>query len=105
MSRTFRRKQERHEYRWVLREWSFADGVVRRYQVDPKSAAGRRAIAKFHSDKACTMRCGPPHRYRKFFQPQLDTSNDRMLRRCLANPAFDPVFAPWHKHNAMYAWW
>jgi hypothetical protein len=82
-----------------------ADGVLRSYHVDPKSTAGRRAIAKFHSDKARTMRCGPPRSYRKFFQRRLNTSNDRMLRRCLADPAFDPVFSPWHKHSAMYAWW
>ena len=33
------------------------------------------------------------------------TSNDRMLRRWLNDPQFDPVFRDWHKHDANWSWW
>lgn len=29
MSRTYRRQHERHEYSWVLREWTFESGHLR----------------------------------------------------------------------------
>lgn len=40
MSRTYRRKHERHEYSWVLREWTF----------------------EYHSDAHFTLGSGPTNR-------------------------------------------
>ena len=37
MSRTYRRRRQRHEYRWVLREWEWCDHVLRWTVVDPRS--------------------------------------------------------------------
>ena len=55
MSRTYRRRGQRHEYRWVLRDWKmlpFAAPVL----IDRHSPEGRRRIARFHSDAEITMR-------------------------------------------------
>ena len=45
MSRTCRRRGERHEYRWVLRDWIFDSGSCRVtvYLIDRHSPEGRRA--------------------------------------------------------------
>ena len=45
MSRTYRRRGERHEYHWVLRDWNAPDLPGARTLHDRHSRAGRRAIA------------------------------------------------------------
>ena len=92
MARTFRRKHERHEYRWLLG-----------YR-NPDSREGRKALAIFHSDKTVTM-TGAPRWYRKVSDHRIRTANDRMLRRWLIDAQFDPVFQAWHKHDANWHWW
>ena len=47
MSRTFRRKNQQHEYVWVLKNWDiFFNGGPTIFH-SPNSAAGRKAIASF----------------------------------------------------------
>jgi hypothetical protein len=58
MARTFRRRRERHEYRWVLRTFESRLLHPNWVKIDPRSKLGRKAIALFHSDKIVTM--GPP---------------------------------------------
>jgi hypothetical protein len=105
MARTFRRKRERHEYYWVLHDWKSRLPYGHWVQLDPRSKAGRKAIAHFHSDKAVTMRGSAPRWYRKAFDHRIRTANDRMLRRWLDEPEFDPVFRAWHNHDANWSWW
>jgi hypothetical protein len=104
MSRTFRRKQERHEYYWVLRDWDSHAPCGSWVRIDPASTKGRKALAHFHSDKAVTMGAAPRW-YRKVFDHRIRTFNDGMLRRWLADPGFDPVFRVWHNHAANWNWW
>lgn len=105
MARTFRRKQERHEYYWVLHDWESKLPYGQWVQLDLQSKAGRRAIARFHSDKTVTVGSSAPRCYRKVFDRRIRTANNRMLRRWLADPEFDPVFRAWHKHDANWSWW
>ncbi len=65
MARTFRRKQEWHEYRWVRRDWKADLPRGAWIDLDPHSNAGRKAIARFHSDKVATMLGAAPRWYRK----------------------------------------
>lgn len=105
MARTFRRRRERHEYCWVLRDRKACALYGHWVLLDPRSKAGRKAIARFHSDKTVTMGGSAPRWYRKVFDHQIRTGNDRMLRRWLADPEFDPVFRVRHKHDANWSWW
>jgi hypothetical protein len=105
MARTFRRRRERHEYRWVLRAFDLQGLYPHRVQIDPRSKAGRKAIALYHSDKIVTMGGSAPRWFRKVSDHRIRTVNDRMFRRWLADPSFDPVFRVWHKHDANWAWW
>ena len=105
MSRTFRRKRERHEYYWVLNDWDFSLSFGHRVLLDLHSKPGRKAIARFHSDKAVTMGSSAPRWYRKISDHQIRTGNDRMFRRWLNNPEFEPIFRVWHKHEANWRWW
>jgi hypothetical protein len=45
MSRTYRRRRQRHEHCWVLREWQSSGEVLAPQQIDLLSKEGRRAIA------------------------------------------------------------
>jgi hypothetical protein len=49
MSRTYRRRGEDHEYRWVLRDWVFESDRARPFLVDRRSPEGRGALARFQT--------------------------------------------------------
>jgi len=105
MSRTYRRKDARHEYRWVLLELTLEPGRLKRILLDRNSAAGRRAIARFHSDAQRTMKGGVPHWFCRIFKKRQRNANMRELSRWLADPAYDPVMTARHRHSAKWAWW
>lgn len=107
MSRTYRRRGERHEYRWVLRD-SFFDSESRsivRFLIDRHSPEGRRAIARFHSDADVTMLGGVPHWFCRIFKRRQRTADTRELLRWFADPGYDPVMQARHRHSAKWAWW
>lgn len=106
MSRTYRRRGERHEYRWVLRDWFF-DSTSSRftpYLIDHHSPEGRRAIARFHSDAEVTMRGGVPHWFCRIFKRRQRNADSRELLRWLADPGYGPVLQARHRHSAKWAW-
>ena len=105
MARTFRRKRERHEYSWVLRDWKSGLPRDTTTKLDPKSTAGCKAIALFPCDATATMRGSAPRWYRKVSDHRIRSVNDRALRRWLFDPGFDPVFQDWHRHEANWNWW
>lgn len=105
MSRTYRRRGERHEYRWVLREWTFESGHLIRLSIEANSREGRRAIARFHSDAEVTMKGGAPHWFCRIFKRRQRNANTRELLRWLADPGYDPVIEAKHRNSAKWAWW
>ena len=103
MSRTYRRRGERHEYRWLLRD-SFFDRqscCFTHYLIDRHSPEGRRAISRFHSDADVTMRGGVPHWFCRIFKRRQRNADTRELLRWFA----DPVMQSRHRHSAKWAWW
>ena len=86
MSRTYRRRGERHDYDWVLRDYRWVNGVLVPFFIDPRSKEGWRAIARFHSDACWTLRSTAPRWYRRIFDHRLHTLNAKQLRRWLATP-------------------
>lgn len=104
MSRTYRRKNQQHDYSWVLINWG-ARGDMHPQAHKPKSVLGRKAIALYHSDSQITMRSAAPRWYRKVFDRQRRQRNDREMRSWLENQAYDPVFEVSHRHDANYSWW
>lgn len=105
MSRTYRRRGQRHEYVWVLRDYRWVDGALIPFLIDSHSKEGRRAIARFHSDACWTLRSAAPRWYRRIFDHKLRTVNERQLRRWLDDPHYAPVFVARHRHNANWSWW
>ena len=105
MSRTYRRRGERHEYRWVLRDWSVAATSATSVLLDRHSPAGRRAIARFHSDAEVTMKGGAPHWFCRIFKRRQRNANTRELLRWLADPGYDPVMQARHRSSAKWSWW
>jgi len=90
MSCTYRRRGERHDYDWVLRDYRWVNGALVPFLIDARSKEGRRAIARFHSDAYWTMRSAAPHWYRRIVDHRLRTLNTRQLRQWLADPSYDP---------------
>jgi len=105
MSRTYRRRGQTHEYRWVLRDRSDATPWWAHALLDSDSKEGRRAIARFHSDAEVTMRSGPPHWFCRIFKRRQRNAGTRELLRWLADPGYDPVMQSRHRHSAKWAWW
>jgi hypothetical protein len=105
MSRTYRRRGQRHEYRWVLRDYRWAGGALVPFRIEASSNAGRRAIARFHSDAYWTLKSAAPHWYRRIFDHRLRTLNRRELQRWLGDSSHDPVFQVRHRHTANWSWW
>lgn len=104
MSRTYRRRGQRHEYCWVLSDFRWIDHVLVSVFIDAGSKERRRALARFHSDAERTIRSGPPRRYRRSFDHRLRTLNFRQFR-WLDDPGYDPVFQVRHRHSAGWSWW
>ena len=51
MAKTYRRRQEKHEYRLVLSDVQRLPGLRwRRVRIDRHTPEGRRRLARFHSD-------------------------------------------------------
>ena len=105
MSRTYRRRGQRHEYRWVLRDSIWIEDVLVTIFVDAHSKQGRRVIARFHSDAYWTLRSTAPRWYRGIFEDRLRRANLGELRRWLEDPGHDPVFQARHRHSANWSWW
>jgi hypothetical protein len=105
MSRTYRRRGERQEYRWVLREWTFESGVTKRIMLDRNSDEGRRALARFHSDAQATMKGGVPHWFRRIFKRRMRNANTHEFLRWLADPGYEPMVRARHRNSAKWAWW
>ena len=78
MARTYRRRQEKHEYRWVLSDVRRLPGLRwRRVSIDRHAPEGRRRLARFHSD-AHRPSCRVPAWYRH---------NDERVKRHRENTA------------------
>ena len=105
MSRTIRRKNQQHEYYWVLRDWRRQRYEDIKVNHDPRSLAGRKAVAIFHSDKSITMGDAAPRWYRYKYDNQRRTRNNRVMKLWLAGIDCDPVFEASHKHEANNTWW
>jgi len=83
MSRTFRRKRERHEYYWVLHDWESRLPYGHWVQLDPNRMQAVKQSPVFIPTRQVTMGGSAPRWYRKVSDHRIRTSNDRMLRRWL----------------------
>ncbi len=101
MSRTYRRRREHHEYRWVLRERDLVSGWSCFLWIDPRSCLGRRTLARFHSDAQCTMKGGVPNWFCRIYKRRQRSANTREFLRWLADPGYDPVMQVRHRNSAV----
>ena len=106
ISRTYQRKNERHEYHRVLHEYSQGAYLPAYVPVDRHSKKGRRALARFISDAYTSMslKSSAPRKFCKGYQRRLNEGDQRMMQRWLPDPGFDPVFNVQHRHAANYYW-
>jgi len=105
MSPTYRRRGQRHDYEWALRDCRWVSGVRVPFLIDARSKEGRRAIARFHSDACWTLRSTAPRGYRRVFDHRLRSADASQVRRWPNDPGYDPVLQARRRHNANWSWW
>lgn len=62
----------------------------------------RQWIVRFYSDHC--WRYSPPRWFIRHYKRAINTRNEHMLRRWLADPGFDPVFDVKHYYRATFDW-
>lgn len=88
MSRTIRRKSAKHEAKsWVLTDYVYVGGYLKKVEVPEKSREGQKALAKFHSDAHPSFKEPGPAWFRNLFteRPQRREAK-RQLTQFLKNP-------------------
>jgi len=109
MARTYRRKQAKFEYNWVLTKAARIQlGYWQRHgsfePIDRKSKEGRAALAVFHSDATITLRSGPPRRFRKSFEHSMRQGNKLEVEKWLQDDRYEPLCNVRHRHSATWEW-
>jgi hypothetical protein len=109
MSRTYRRKNQRHDYRWVLLDYARPIESQARFKLieiryAANSTAGRKRIAEYHSDHAFVLGQAPWH-FRKSFKRSQRMEHQREIGRWVKNPEHPVQCDPRTRHSATWAWW
>jgi hypothetical protein len=105
MSRTYRRRNARYNLDWVLLEYTWTNGHMQRFDLDPKSREGKKALARFFSDAGwgSYSQATAPHWYRRYLNHRSDRREERELHRWRKNPDHD-VLLPRRVSDASWYW-
>lgn len=109
MSRTYRRKNQKYDYRWVLRDHARAYGPYSRLitlviDVSAISPEGKKRLAKYHSDHAFVFGQAP-REFRKLFKRSLRMGHRIEIARWLKNHDYPVQCDARTRHTATWAWW
>jgi hypothetical protein len=109
MSRTYRRKNQYHDYRWVLLDYarpveSQAQCMFLEIHIAANSAVGRKRLAKYHSDHAFVFGQAP-RQFRKVFKRRQRKEHRLNIFRWLKNPEYAVQCDLRTRHSATWAWW
>ena len=105
MARTYRRRQCRYDYHWVLCVWTRVGNDHVDIHHDRHSDAGKKALARYHADTTVKVKKSSPRPYRKKFDAAIKMHNRQVLHRWLKYQDFDPVFTNTHHHIANWDWY
>lgn len=105
MSRTFRRQQQAYCYDWELREYSWSNGYLQHYTLDPKSLEGKKRLARFHGDAGfgSINKKSAPRWYRRRCNKRYSSIEKKQLIRYLKGVEPDAVLIN-RKRNASWYW-
>jgi len=105
MSRTFRRRNTRHNLAWVLRSTTWINGHQQRFDLDPKSHEGKKALAYYFSDAGFGdyAHATAPHWYRRYLNHRADRCEEMELHRWRSDPDRDVVL-PRRVKDAGWYW-
>lgn len=109
MSRTYRRKNQTHDYRWVLRDYARPAGAHSRFMIvavdiPASSPQGRKHLAKYHSDHA-SVYGQAPRLFRKLFKRKQRMGHRLEIARWLKDSEYPAQCDPRTRHSATWAWW
>lgn len=95
MSRTYRRKNEKHEYRWVLRNWDVWPWCSNYTKYDAHSKEGIKALAEFHADWYRSFREPGPAWFRNMFteRPQRREAK-RQIKKFMLDKEYEVILNP-----------
>lgn len=105
MSRTYRRRNARHNLNWVLRSTIWINGHQQRFNLDPNSKEGKKALAHYFSDAGFGdyAHATAPHWYRRYLNHRADRREEKELQRWRSNPDRDVVL-PRRVWDASWYW-
>ena len=105
MSRTYRRRNARYNLGWVLHKVSRRFNFPQRQRLDPKSPAGKKALARYYSDAGFGGydHATPPHWYRRYLNHCADRREEQDLHRWRRDPAREVVL-PRRVRDASWYW-
>ena len=109
MSRTYRRKNQKHDYRWVLRAYARPIGshsllMFVAVNISASSLEGRKRLAKYHSDHALVFGQAP-RQLRKSFKRSQRMGHRLEIGRWLKDSEYPVQCDPRTRHSATWAWW
>lgn len=109
MSRTYRRKNQIHDYRWVLRDYARpvepqTHFILVAVDIPASSPEGRKRLADYHSDHAFVFGQAPLH-FRKLFKRSQRMEHRLEIARWLKDSKYPVQCDPRTRHSATWAWW
>lgn len=105
MSRTIRRKNQKHEYAHVLWDLLYAGNDWVHFCHERHSLEGRCRIRRFHSDGYESMQMVPKH-FRQTRNRIHRAQAKQKIRQFLhSGDLNDGPVLPVHKQDARYYWW
>ena len=105
MSRTYRRRNARYNLVWVLHKFSPRFSLQQVQRLDPKSSAGKKALANYYSDAGFGdyAHATPPHWYRRYRNHCADRREEQELHRWWRDPTREVVL-PRRVRDAGWYW-
>ena len=105
MSRTYRRRNARYNLGWVLREYTWTNGFLQRFVLNPKSLEGKKALARYFSDAGFGdySHATAPQWYRRYLNHRADRREERELHRWRQRPDHEVVL-PCRVSDAGWYW-
>jgi hypothetical protein len=109
MSRTYRRKNQNHDYRWVLRDYARVVESDSRLMfvavnISANSPEGKKQLAKYHSDHGSVYGQAPRH-FRKLFKRRQRMKHRIEIGHWLKNSEYPVQCDSRTRHSATWAWW
>lgn len=99
MSKTYRRKQDNGDYRWLLVDYTYNRAyILEKIHIEKTSEEGKKRLINYHSDAYKPFKEPGPHAYRNLYteRPQRRESK-REIRKFMLDEEYEVLLNPKNK--------